>query len=77
MLNNGEHRFLTKPLSYVYYRGAAVKKITDLQADETAGLLVKDQACSKTLIDNARAGIGASPHCTRTIQDYYKKCKDL
>lgn len=77
VLNKGEHRFLTKPLSYVYYRGAAVKKVTDLQADEAAGLLVKDVACSKSMVDNARAGVGASPHCIRAIQNYYKKCKDL
>jgi hypothetical protein len=77
ILNRGEHRFLTKSLSYVYYRGAVVRKVTELEADEKATLLVREQACSKLLIGNARAGVGASPHCTRAIQGYYKKCKDL
>lgn len=77
VLNRGEHRFLTKPLSYVYYRGAVIKRVADLEADEKAGLLVKHDSCSKDLISNARAGIGASPHCARNIQEYYRKCKDL
>jgi hypothetical protein len=77
ILNQNEHRFLTKPLSYIFYRSATVKKVSDLQADEAAGLLVRHDGCSKTLIDNARAGICASPHSTRGIQAYYKKCKDL
>jgi hypothetical protein len=77
LLNRSEHRFLTNELSYIYYRGATIKKVTDLQADEKAGLLVKQEPCSKSIIDNARAGVGASPHCARNICDYYKKCKDL
>jgi hypothetical protein len=52
VLNRGEHRFLTKELSYVYYRGAVIKKVTELEADERMGLLVIHDACSKALLDN-------------------------
>ena len=77
LLNQGEHKFLTNKLSYVYYRGAVVKKVGDLESDEKAGLLVWHEACSKEMIDNARAGVCASEHCTPANQNYYKKCKDL
>jgi hypothetical protein len=76
-LNQGEHPFLTKELSYVYYRGATIKKVSELQGEEKAGLLKKHTACSGGLIALARDGVGASPHCTKIVQRYYKERKDL
>jgi hypothetical protein len=77
ILNRNEHRFLTNERSFIYYRGATVMKLSDLQTDEQLGLLKKDQVCSANVISLARAGVTASPHCTPRIQKYYKECKDL
>ena len=76
-LNKGEHPFLTKDGSYVYYRGAMMKKITELEADEKAGLLKKHSACSSGLVSLVRDGVCASPHSTRVAQRFYKERKDL
>lgn len=77
VLNRGEHRFLTNKQSYIYYRGAMIKKISELQASEKAGELKHDEPCSASLISLARGGVAASPHCARVHAQYYKNCKDL
>ncbi|SRR6266568_716889 len=76
-LNKGEHPFLTKESSYIYYRGAMIKKVSELESAEKTGLLKKHDACSNNLIGLARSGVGASPHCSRNVKKYYNECKDL
>jgi hypothetical protein len=76
-LNRGEHPFLKKESSYVYYRGAMVKKVSELEVEEKAGRLKRTSDCSADLISLARDGVGASPHCTRSVKKYYKERKDL
>ncbi|GAC1662418.1 MAG: hypothetical protein NVS9B4_16040 [Candidatus Acidiferrum sp.] len=76
-LNRGEHPFLTKELSYLYYRGAMIKKVSELQGEERAGLLKRHSACSDNLISLARGGVAASPHCNRNVKRYYGERKDL
>jgi hypothetical protein len=76
-LNRGEHEFLTKESSYIYYRGAMIKKVSELQGEEKAGLLKKHSSCSGDLIALARGGVGASPHCSRSVKRYYSERKDL
>jgi hypothetical protein len=76
-LNAGEHPFLTKEQSYVYYRGAEIKKISDLRSEETAGRLQMRESCSTNVISLVRSGFGASIHCTRVIKSYYDKSKNI
>jgi hypothetical protein len=76
-LNKGEHQFLTKPISYVYYREAQVKKVSELRAEEKLGRLKMHQPCSQKIIDLVRAGVTASEHCRRSAKQFYKERKDV
>jgi len=75
-LHAGEHRFIDRD-SYVYYRGAMVRKVCDLEAAEQSGLLRMHDPCPGKLLGLIRAGIGASKHCTKTIRKFYADYKDL
>jgi hypothetical protein len=75
-LNPGEHRFVNDR-SYVYYRGAMTKKVSDLQAEQKVGRLKMHESCSSALIGLVRAGIGASKHCNKNIKRFYDERKEL
>jgi hypothetical protein len=75
-LHSGEHRFINRD-SYVYYRGAMIKKVEELRAAEKSGHLKMHDACSGKLIGLVRAGIAASAHCTKTIRKFYSDHKHL
>ncbi len=75
-LNAGEHQFLKKA-SYVYYRGAQVKKVAELRGEEKMGRLKMHDPCSSNLIGLARAGIVASKHCSKVLQRFYSERKDI
>jgi hypothetical protein len=76
-LNQGEHIFLTEKHSYVYYRGAQIKKISELENEKSAGMLKPQPPCSKTVIDLVRSGFNASEHCQKGIRRFYEQSKNL
>ena len=75
-LNPGEHPFVRKP-SYLYYRGAMSKKVSDLESEAKAGRLKMHTPCSQALLGLARAGVGASRHCSRATKRFYDERKGL
>ncbi len=75
-LNAGEHPFLTKP-SFIFYREAMIKQVSELETEEKAGNLRMHYSCSAALIGLARAGVGASPHCTKKIRRFYEERKHV
>jgi hypothetical protein len=75
-VNPGEHPFVTK-LSYIFYREAMTKRISELEAEEKAGNLKMNAACSQVLTSMARAGIRGSKYCTKAIQRFYNERKEL
>jgi len=76
-LNRGEHQFLTKPMSYVYYREAQIKKVSELLEEEKLGRLKMHQPCSQKVIEIVRSGVTASEHCRRSMKQFYKERKDV
>jgi len=75
-LNPKEHPFITKP-SYVFYREAMTKQVSELEAEEKAGRLKMHAACSNDLIKLARSGVCASKHSQKQIKRFYEERKDL
>lgn len=76
ILRAKEHPFLTKP-SYVYYREAMIKQVSELEGEEKALRLKKHADCAKELLGLICAGISASEHTRPAILKFYKACKDI
>jgi hypothetical protein len=75
-INPGEHPYVKKP-SYIFYREAMTKQVSELESEEKAGNLMMRDACSAALIGLARSGVAASPHCTKKIRRFYEERKHL
>ncbi len=75
-LNSKDHQFV-KDRSYVYYRAAMTKYVSDLEAEEKAGRLKTKPCCSPEILKLVRDGVSASPHCTRAIRKFYTDHKHL
>jgi hypothetical protein len=75
-LHAGEHRFIDRE-SYVYYRGAMIKDVAELQAAEKIGTLKMHDQCSAKLLELVKGGISASDHCKKAINKFYQDHKHL
>jgi len=49
-LNKGDHEFCTERLSYIYYRGAQIKQISELEAEKLAGQLKPHKPCKAEIL---------------------------
>jgi len=74
-LNTGDHPFIDRQ-SYIYYRGAMMIEVSELQTAERAGRLKMHDGCSEKLLSIVRSGIGASKHCSRVIKRFFNDHKD-
>lgn len=77
MLKAGEHKFLTSEKSYIYYRGAQIKKVSELQVEEKLGRLKMHEPCSNKILGLARSGVNGSKHCSRVNKRFYAERKDI
>jgi len=75
-LNPKDHPFV-KDLSYVYYRAAMTKQVSELQAEEKANRLRIKECCSPEVLKLVQMGVGASEHTSKIIVKFYKEHKDL
>lgn len=75
-LNRKDHPFI-KDRSYVYYRAAMTKLVSELEAEERAGRLKMKQCCSSELLELVRDGVSASEHSTKAIRRFYAERKNI
>jgi hypothetical protein len=75
-VRRGEHPYVTHD-SFVYYREAMTKTVTELAAEEKAGRLKWQDICTAKLLEVVRSGVSASPHTRRGIAQFYKDHKNI
>ena len=75
-VRRGEHPCVTHD-SFVYYREAMTKTVTELVAEEKAGRLKRQDVCPAKLFEVVRSGVSASPHTRRVIAQFYKDHKNI
>jgi hypothetical protein len=63
--------------SFVYYREAMTKTVTELVAEEKVGRLKRQEICTAKLLEVVRSGVSASPRTRRGISQFYKDHKNI